>query len=59
MFTVGFTASALNATRFTVDSTRPGDVGRLELHEVIAGREPGQRAVYVCQVASPSILYEM
>ena len=58
MFTDGFTASALNAISF-VASTRPGVVGRLELDEVVPGREAGERAGVGLPRRPPSSLYSM
>ena len=59
MFTDGFTASALNATRFTLDSTRPATSVAWNWMKWFPVENPLSGPLYVCHVASPSTLYAM
>src|SRR3954452_4571903 len=59
MFTDGATESALNATRFTADSTQPATSVAWNCTKWFPVENPLSGPVYVCHEASPSTLYEM
>src|SRR4051812_50018549 len=59
MFTDGATESALNATRFTADSTQPATSVAWNCTKWFPVENPFSGPVYVCHEASPSTLYEM